>query len=187
MARHRYARVIARGVAVHRDGGEAARPEGRMPRGNRLPPGIYQPGATRSPGRCHEQRLRRVLAPDRFCAGFLIPSVNAPVADANTISTARQRKLLGVALLAMLGIILYAGVRPLQFHPPNGARWIAGADGIRFEERGIVYSDQAFRDLVQPAADRQEAPFTIELEFESSKSAASDMAHILSDDEDDIS
>ncbi|HZQ91940.1 MAG TPA: VanZ family protein [Terriglobales bacterium] len=113
--------------------------------------------------------------------------MNAPVADANTIATARQRKLLGVALLAMLGIILYAGVRPLQFHPPNGARWIAGADGIRFEERGIVYSDQAFRDLVQPAADRQEAPFTIELEFESSKSAASDMAHILSDDEDDIS
>ena len=63
LARHRHARQPARGGTVHRDAREAAGPEGRLPRGDRLPLGLDRRRAARGAGRADAQeRLRPVPA-----------------------------------------------------------------------------------------------------------------------------
>jgi hypothetical protein len=46
------------------------------------------------------------------------------------------------ALLATTAAIVYAGLVPLDFHPPNDVEWIDPGPGLRFERRGIAYSDE---------------------------------------------
>jgi len=45
-------------------------------------------------------------------------------------------------LLATIAAIVYAGLVPLDFHPPNDVEWIDPGPGLRFERRGIAYSDE---------------------------------------------
>jgi len=44
------------------------------------------------------------------------------------------------ALLGTIAAILYAGIAPLDFHPPNGVAWLDPGPGLRFERNGIAYS-----------------------------------------------
>jgi len=40
---------------------------------------------------------------------------------------------------------VYAGLVPVEFHPPNDVEWIDPGPGLRFEGRGIAYGDEALR------------------------------------------
>ena len=63
LARHRHARVAARGRAVHRDDRKAAGPEGRLPGGDRLPQGLHRCRAAGKAGAAAgQERLRPVPA-----------------------------------------------------------------------------------------------------------------------------
>src|SRR5690606_3951431 len=65
VARHRHLREPARGLPLHRDDRVAPGPEGRLPRGDRLPHGLHRRGAARAPRRAHAQELLRPIPAGR--------------------------------------------------------------------------------------------------------------------------
>ncbi len=61
----------------------------------------------------------------------------------NETPVAKEGRLhvLAAMSLAISAGLLVAGLWPFNFHPMNGVRWLGNADGIRFQERGIAYTD----------------------------------------------
>jgi hypothetical protein len=57
--------------------------------------------------------------------------------------SAKERRLhfLSAMSLAIGAGFLVVGLWPFNFHSMNGVRWLGNADGIRFQGRGIAYTD----------------------------------------------
>jgi len=54
-----------------------------------------------------------------------------------------QRTLI-LALLVVLSLILYAGLTPFRFYPPNRIQWLEPGPGLRFERPAIAYTASPF-------------------------------------------
>jgi len=47
---------------------------------------------------------------------------------------------LRVALLALVAVLVYLGLTPFSFKPPNRVRWLPAGSGLMFEGRGLIHS-----------------------------------------------
>jgi hypothetical protein len=57
----------------------------------------------------------------------------------------RERYAMQLALALLVGILLYLGLTPFDFSPPNRVRWITGAPGLHFDSKGIAVSEAPLR------------------------------------------
>ena len=78
-----------------------------------------------------------------------------------------------LALVLTVLAIAYAGLAPLEFHPPNGAHWLAPGPGLRFAREGIVYSEAPF------AWSSGGRDFSIDLWFEPTEAPRARVARLL--------
>src|SRR5262245_43629728 len=87
LARYGHARIAARGIAIHRDDRAPAGAQDRVPRGNRIPPGIYRRGeARRARQRARAKLLWTVPArPSARSAGPLMEITPAAIPDVKVI------------------------------------------------------------------------------------------------------
>jgi len=55
-----------------------------------------------------------------------------------------SQRTLVLALLVVLSVILYAGLTPFRFYPPNRIQWLEPGPGLRFDRPAIAYTASPF-------------------------------------------
>lgn len=58
--------------------------------------------------------------------------------------TMREKKILAIICLGILGVMIVAAFWPFKFHPSNHVTWLSDEDGLRFNGGGIVLSSRDF-------------------------------------------
>jgi hypothetical protein len=98
----------------------------------------------------------------------------------STLTNPAARRAVPLAWACILAIILVVGLKPLRFHPQNGAQWIGRQNGISFEPpRGLVFSHEPLNRILG----RCENGCSIEMLVSPATVGNDDPAYILNDDD----